>query len=75
MPGAVFFHVPQRPDVVRQNAAILLLVESVPGVAVLCVHSPFVEDLPDLRAQRLHHDVVADRPVLKMGQVGSETTS
>ena len=75
MPGTVFLHVPQRPDVVRQDAAVVILViESVPGVAVLCVHPPFVEDLPDLRAQRLHHDVVADRPVLKMGQVISVTT-
>ena len=70
MPWPVFLHVPQRPDVVRQNAAVVLAAAAAAAGAaalrVLRAHPPRVQDLPDLRAQRLHHDVVPDRPVLKL---------
>ena len=68
MPWPVFLHVPQRPDVVRQNAAVVLAaaVAGAAALRVLRAHPPRVQDLPDLRAQRLHHDVVPDRPVLEL---------
>ena len=71
MPWPMFLHVPQRPDVVRQNAAVVLAAAAAAAAGaaalrVLRAHPPRVQHLPDLRAQRLHHDVVPDRPVLKL---------
>ena len=70
MPGPLLLHFPQRPDVVGQDAALspLRAAAAAPLLLrrrVLCAHPPRVEDLPDLRAQRLHHDVVPNRTVLK----------
>ena len=72
MPGPLLLHFAQRPDVIGQDAALFSLPRAAAAAApllllrvVLCAHPPRVEDLPDLRAQRLHHDVVPDRPVLK----------
>ena len=72
MPWPLLLHFPQRPDVVGQDAALSPL-RAAPAAAaplllrrrVLCAHPPRVEDLTDLRAQRLHHDVIPYRPVLK----------